>query len=193
MSDQEKTITSETKPKKTYHRRFFTVKRIILLTILVLLITYVLVYFLGGYKAVAVTSDVRPFTEEGFQPYESFFKVKEAEVNEHNTAFDEKLNKITDEAEFVSRLDELIADVWTKNNAESLKRRVNMVDNAVISSTEKDTLRNTIDAKGVTNYEYARKLLDEFEKVFENDQFVFYFNKSSTQFYIQAVKRNRDN
>lgn len=192
MSEELKNTTAEHTPQKKYHRRFFTVKRIILLSILVLLIAYLLIYFLGGYKPNPIESDVKPFTTEGFVPYSTYFDEKQAIVREHNTAFDQKLSAITTDEDLIAQLDSLTEDVWTTNNAESLKRRITMINNSLMSADEKSAKREELDAKAVSIYDYARILLNEFIKAFETDNFVFYFNRLTTEFKIEAVERNSD-
>ena len=186
-------MSEELKPTKKYRRKFFTVKRIILLSILVLVIAYVLIYFLGGYKPAPIATDVRSFTTEGFVPYETYYQEQEAVVRAHNTEFSQNLTSLSND-EVGAQIDTLVSNVWTTDNATVLKNRVSPLTDEQYKGTQmtKSELVNYLSQFKVSVYEYARKLLDDFLLAFENEQYRFYFNRLSTQFKIEAVERNSD-
>ena len=191
MSEELKNTTPEATPKKKLHRRFFTVKRIILLSILTLLVIYLLVYFLGGYKAVAIEADTKAFTTDGFVSYETYYNEKEAIVREHVNAYAEKVRSYTNE-QIVENLATLEADIWTKEDATALKDRVDRLSVELMSAEDRAQKSEELDSIKTTIYDYARILLDEFLPALETESFIFYFNRLSTQFKIEAVERNAD-
>ena len=191
MSEELKNTTPEKTPKKKYHRRFFTLKRIILLSILVLLITYLLVYFLGGYKPAVIASDVREFSLDGFTAYSTYFGEQETIVREHNSNFTSLLSTLDDD-KLVAKLEDLKGSVWTKDNAEALKARISPLTDSQIDSGTKSDLLAYLDTVKISNYDYARSLLNDFKEIFSTENYVFYFNYLSTEFRVDAVQRNSD-
>ena len=167
--------------------KFLKFRRVLLLLIVLGIGLYFMIYFLGGYQPNPISTDMREFTETGFVDYEDYFKEKEKEVTAYNQKFEDDLSLIKTDDELVSSIDELIENVKTIANADSLKRRV--TNCTKFDATQKTKYRQDIDERAKSNYDFARELMDEFVKAYENDNFIFYFNRLSTQFKIEAVER----
>ena len=69
--------------KKLKWPKFLTIKRTILLAVLVLAVTILLIYFLGGYKEAGYSSETQPFdaNDTALKDYTYFLNIKKEEVN----------------------------------------------------------------------------------------------------------------
>ena len=92
--------------KKFKWPKFLTVKRTILFALLLFVIIFALVYFFGGYKASALSSDLMEFNPDGFVHIDQYIEDEEAKNQE---AFD-KLYK-----EWEDKCEDLIKEIEADN------------------------------------------------------------------------------
>lgn len=172
--------------KKLKWPKFLTVKRTILLALLVLVITILLVYFLGGYKASAYESDLRDFSTKDFITYEKLLDEKLVVVDDENKAYKESLSNLTAE-NIATEIDNYIQAIKCKTNKDDLSSRILALRTAL--GTSYSTYYSKVSSlEIITDVQYAKELLGVFELLFSNNNYAFYFNNRYTSFRIDSIE-----
>lgn len=174
--------------------KFLTIKRTIIFAILLILGLILLTYFVGGYKASARTDDTIPFTTEGFKEYSEYLEESLEVVEQYNKDFKSDLALI-DGTNYTDKIPTAISNIKTKTNADNLLSVLNTLKNAnTITQDEYTEYRRLIsnvkyynDDKTGADSSYAKELLDNFELLFKNNNFAFYFNKRYTTFRLDSI------
>ena len=180
--------------KKIKWPKFLTLKRTILFTILVLVVGYLLIYFLGGYKAATQEQDIKDFVYEGFESYESkITNIINTTVKAENEAFENKCKEITKD-NYTAKVTELLKEIKTIENGDALKTiLVSNMDEWNIKDNYIENVKKSIENKCISNEDRAEQLINEFKLLFENDNYAFYFNERYTTFRIDMIRNgNKD-
>ena len=107
--------------KKFKWPKFLNLKRTILLTILVLVVGYLLIYFLGGYKEASRDANMKDFVHEGFESYEQTINnIVNTQVKTENDAFEAKCKVLTKD-NYSTEVPNLINELVTKTNGDYLR------------------------------------------------------------------------
>ncbi|MBQ2892024.1 MAG: hypothetical protein IJE45_03940 [Bacilli bacterium] len=176
--------------KKFKWPKFLTVKRTILLAVLVLAVTILLIYFLGGYKEASYSSETQPFdaNDEALKEYDYYLDIKEADVEKHNNDYITSLENLT-AANIVAEIDSYINKIITEDNKERLLRKFTETYAGDKTSTEFVDIENKIkNAEFITDKDYALELLGQFEFLYKNNNYAFYFNYRYTTFRIDSIE-----
>lgn len=168
--------------------KFLTVKRTIWFALLLLVIVFALVYFLGGYKASALQTDTMDFDETGFISYE---KILNDEIEDNANKFTELVNELT-----VANFDEKIANVLDKCKTveyyTELDAKLEKLANQ--DSANKAKYVNPISVDSLITAEInAKNTLDVYTLLLEkldntNTGYRLYLNYRTTQFKIERVE-----
>lgn len=170
--------------------KFLTVKRTILLVLLVFVIIFALVYFLGGYDATTLKTDMAEFEATGFKSYQEYLedevKANEEEfetlVNELTVSnFDSKFPEVEAKCKavhFYTLLDEKLESLRTQDSANADKYKTSIKVSELIS--EEDNARLTLN-----EYRLAVEKLDS-----TNTGYRLYLNYCTTVFKIVRVENN---
>ncbi len=162
--------------------KFLTVKRTILFALLLFVLIFALVYFLGGYKASALTDDRMPFDSEGFVSIDKYI---EDEVKVNVQKFDALLNELT-----VSNFDEKIKEVEKAcKTADFLSKLDSKVEELSKQDTSREFNHKVKTDDLISPEQLAKQTMDEFRPCIEKldstkTGYVLKLNYFSTQFKI---------
>ena len=175
--------------KKIKWPKFLNLKRTILLSILVLVVGYLLIYFLGGYSQATQDTDIKDFTTEGFVSYETTVtNIINTTVKQENDQFVEDC-KVLNKSNYKTELNNLLNTMKTVENGEHLKTiLVSNRDEWNVSDSYLESVKTAIENKCISNEDRAEQLLNEFTLLFKNDNYAFYFNKRYTTFRIDYIQ-----
>ena len=121
--------------KKFKWPKFLTIKRMIFLGILVIVAVILLTYFLGGYKEAKASTDLMPFSKEGFVSYDTYLAEKLTEVKAHNEQFAEDINSINS-SNYITETPKYIDQIWTTENKTNLNDYLSRLRASFGMSTE---------------------------------------------------------
>ena len=175
--------------KKFKWPKFLNLKRTILLSILVLVVGYLLIYFLGGYSQATQEKDIRDFNTDGFVSYEATItNIIDTTVKEENEQFEEACKVLT-KSKYKTELTALMNKMKTIENGEILKTiLVSNRDEWNVSDSYLESVKTAIENKCISNEDRAEQLLNEFSLLFKNNNYAFYFNKRYTTFRIDLIR-----
>lgn len=142
--------------------KFLTVKRTILFALLLFVIIFALVYFFGGYKASALSSDLMEFNPDGFVHIEQYI---EDEETKNQQAFDKLLNELT-VANYDEKIESVIAACTTVTYLNQLNAKLSDLQKA--DSQNKSKYQHTLDSNSlITTEEFAKRTMNEFRPCLE--------------------------
>ena len=176
--------------KKLKWPKFLTIKRTILLAVLVLAVTILLIYFLGGYKEASYSSETQPFdaNDTAFKDYTYFLNNKKDEVSKHNKDFVESLKNLN-ATNIVTDINTYIEKIITTDNKNKLLSKLSSTYTGDKKSDEYKNLYAKINgSETLSDNDYALELLGTFEFLYKNNNFAFYLNHRYTTFRIDSIE-----
>ena len=176
--------------KKFKWPKFLNLSRTLLLTVLVLVVGYLLIYFLGGYKEATQSKDMQEFVYENFESYEkSINNIINTKVKDENDAFVEAC-KVLNKNNYKDEIKGLIEQIVTVTNGDHLKSilATNKTSWGISDNAFSAYKKQIEGASDLSDTDRAEQFLDKFELLFKNDNYAFYFNKRYTTFKIDLIK-----
>lgn len=190
------------KPQRKWYT-YFTIKRSVLLLVLIIILSVLLVFFLGKYpssiKARGLGYSADPFTTEGFTTFEEYYNSK---LGKLQSDYDELLNRVstmgnTEIEEMIQILKSLnqhlfaLVELRVAVNLKALEMMQtpgNSPEDIAVLTEELNILMTKNRYTNIRDYFYY--MLNEFTLVLQNDRYNFYFNYHYTDFRVVLKDKN---
>lgn len=172
--------------------KFLTLKRTVLITIILIAGIVLTAYFVGGYTGISPIYSTKEFTLEGFTTYSEYEKLAREEAvktpYEESDSFAEKVEKCN----YISQLQSVIAEI--KNEINRLKTNGGDAQEiadleALVSAANKKIAYKELPKEDEYIKQYVEEALGFGDTpLMQNGNYEFYFNKKWTTFKIVEKK-----
>ncbi len=172
--------------------KFLTLKRIVLVTIVLVLGIVLGTYFLGGYKGITISYDTREFTLEGFTSYTEYEQAAREEAVKIPYDEGDSLQEKVEKCNYISQLQTVISEI-NKTIKELESSGGNAQEIADLKALQTEANRRISYRELPNEADYIKSYIAEAlgfgdEPLMSNGSYEFYFNKKWTTFKIVEKK-----
>lgn len=172
--------------------KFLTLKRTVLIAIVLIAGIVLASYFLGGYKGVEVTYNTKEFTLEGFTSYAEYEKIAREEAVKIPYEEGDSLREKVEKCNYISQLQTVIAEINKEiKSLETSGGNANEIADLKALASEANKKITYRELPNESDYikQYIEESLGFGEKpLMSNGSYEFYFNKKWTTFKVVEKK-----